>query len=350
MNGNKARILVVDDMELIAEELYEFLTFQNYQCITANNAFEALEKLKEGNINLVISDINMPGMSGIELLKEVKDNWQDTAVIMMTGYGNAEIAVEAMRIGAHDYISKPIYSMDEFRIRIEQALKKQRLIIENREYQRTLERKVEKQTEALKNTYLATLEFLVSALGFRYKETKGHCRRVAEYTSLIAKRMKVNGSELDNIYRGALLHDVGKIGIPDSIIYKNGPLNDDEWELMRRHPKIGYNMLMEYDFLKPAAPIALYHHEHYNGNGYPNGLSNMDIPLGARIFSIVDALDAMTSERPYRDDVSMEEAYEEIKRCADTQFDPEIVSVFTSIDYGDFADIRERVESQVGKE
>ena len=348
MNGNKAKIIVVDDTEPNAETLYEFLTLENYQCVTANNGFEALEKLKEGNINLVISDINMPGMSGIELLKKVKDNWQDIAVIMMTGYGNTEVAVESMKMGAHDYISKPIINYNELYIRIDRALDKQRLIVKNRDYRRFLEKKVEKQTEALKNTYLATLEFLVSALGFRYKESKGHCRRVAEYTSLIAKKMSVNGSELENIYRGALLHDVGKIAIPDSIIYKNGPLNDDEWKLMRRHPEIGYDMLMEYDYLRKAAPIALYHHEYYNGNGYPNGLSNTDIPMGARIFAVVDALDAMTSERPYRDDVSMEEAYEEIEKCADTQFDSGIVSIFTSIDYREFADIRVKVEGQVG--
>ena len=364
MNGKREKILIVDDMEPLAEYLDEILTLRNYQCVAVTNAFEAIEKLKEGDVNLVISDINMPEMSGIELLKRIKDNWQDTAVIMMTGYGNTEIAVESMKMGAYDYIPKPINNMDELFISVKKALDEQSLVIENRAYQRELEekqekleekqqeleKKVEEQTRNLRETYLATLEFLVSALGFRDKETKGHCRRVAEYTLLIAKRMGVNGSKLDNIERGALLHDVGKIGIPDKILHKPGPLDDNEWKLMRQHPKIGYDMLIEYDFLNGAAPIALYHHEYYDGSGYPNGASNTEIPLGARIFAVVDALDAMTSERPYREAIPTEEAYEEVEKCSGTQFDPEIVSVFISIDCGEFNDIRERIEDQVGPE
>jgi len=260
MNGKREKILIVDDMEPLAEYLDEILTLQNYQCETAFDAFEAIEKLKEGDVNLVISDINMPGMTGMELLKEIKNNWKDTAVIMMTGYGNTDIAVESLKVGAYDYIPKPIRNRDELFISVERALDQQRLKIKNREYQRRLEKKVEEQTRALRETYLATLEFLVSALGFRDKETKGHCRRVAEYTALIAKKMRVNGSELDNIERGALLHDVGKIGIPDKILYKPGPLNDDEWKIMRQHPKKGYDMLMKYEFLRPAATVVLCHH------------------------------------------------------------------------------------------
>jgi putative nucleotidyltransferase with HDIG domain len=175
------------------------------------------------------------------------------------------------------------------------------------------------------------LEALLAALDTRDTETEGHSERVAAYTMLIAQRLNLSEEELPHIERGALLHDIGKIGVPDHILYKPGPLTPDEWEIMKQHPVVGYKMCMKIEMLRPAAPIVLHHHERWDGKGYPYGLSGEEIPLGARIFAIADTLDAMTSDRPYRKALSFAQAREEIERCAGAQFDPELVKVFLSV-------------------
>ena len=337
-------ILVVDDEPAIRDLLCEGLKGQGYHCDVAANGLEALDHLKREQFSLVLSDIDMPTMDGVRLLQNVKEAHPDIEVVMITGVVDVEVALRAMRMGANDYLTKP-FNLEEVRLTVEKALEKRRLVLENREYQRDLESKVAERTvelvlkrreieelyEKLQISYETTLEALAAALDTRDTETQGHSMRVSEYTTVIARRMGVKDPELTEIRRGALLHDVGKIGIPDAVLRKPGKLTSEEWEEMRRHPEIGYRILSGIKFLEPSLPIVIAHQERFDGSGYPRGLKREEIPLGARIFAVVDTLDAMTSDRPYRKALRYEDAREEIIRNSGLQFDPRVVEVFLSI-------------------
>ena len=232
------------------------------------------------------------------------------------------------------------------------ALERGRLVVENRNYQRNLEQLVEQRTGQLKgalnqleSSYDATLEALGGALDLKDSETVGHCKRVTAFTIAIAKAMKIDPAQLPQIARGAFLHDIGKMAIPDRILQKPGPLTDDEREIMRTHCDVGYNMLIRIPFLREAAEIVLAHQEHFDGSGYPRGLRGEAITLGARIFSIADALDAMVSDRPYRKALSIEHARKEITRCSGTQFDPKVVEVFLALPDSLWLELRANVQA-----
>ncbi len=200
----------------------------------------------------------------------------------------------------------------------------------------------------VEKSYEITLEALVSALDFREHETQYHSKRVASYAVRLARELGVKEDELKYVYWGGLLHDIGKIGVPDSILLKPGALNEDEWKEMRKHPEIGYRIIENIDFLGPAKDIVLYHHERWDGKGYPLGLSGENIPFYARIFSVVDALDAITTDRPYRKAQSFTKAYQEIKKCAGTQFDPEVVKVFLRIPVSEWKAIKKSIIEEKG--
>jgi putative nucleotidyltransferase with HDIG domain len=253
-----------------------------------------------------------------------------------------EVAIGAIRRGAADYVTKP-FNLEEVQIVIERTLEKRRLIRENREYQQTLERKVEERTRELEESYESTLEAMITALDFRDNETMGHSRRVVEYAMIVARTMGVGEPELTWIRRGAILHDVGKIGVSDAILRKPGKLDAAEWDEMKRHPEMGYRMLKHIRFLAPALDIVHCHQERWDGSGYPRGLKGYEIPLGARIFAAVDTFDAMTSDRPYRAALAIEVAREEIRRFSGTQFDPDVAAAFLSIDERVWHEIRARV-------
>src|SRR5262249_45554790 len=353
-------ILIVDDDQAIRDLLAEGLSSSGYACQTARNGAEGLNRLRSGSFEVVVSDIDMPEMDGVRLLQEVKKTHPDTEFIMRTGLVDVETAIQSMRLGAHDYLTKP-FNLAEMRITVERALEKRRLIRENRAYQRTLESRVEERTaeltrksrevedlfNRLRSSYQTTLETLATALDTRDTETLGHSLRVASYTVAVARRMGVVEPELTDIYRGALLHDVGKIGVPDAILRKPGKLTPEEWVEMRRHPEIGYRILQGINFLEVPREIVLSHQEMYDGSGYPRGLKGKEIPLGARIFSVVDTLDAMTSDRPYRKALPFESARAEIRRYSRTQFDPEVVDVFLGIPDEEWAAIHRRVMKDV---
>jgi len=230
------------------------------------------------------------------------------------------------------------------------ALDHRRLILENQKYQRDLERLVEERTGQLKGTlqqleqsYDDTLEALGGALDLKDAETEGHCKRVTAFTIAIAKAMKVPQQQLPVIARAAFLHDIGKMAIPDSVLRKPGPLNEDEKKIMRTHCDVGYNMVTRIPFLREAAQIVLAHQEYFDGTGYPRGLKGEQIPLGARIFAVADALDAMVSDRPYRKALSIQYARDEINRCSGTQFDPRVVDVFLSLPDTLWLELRENI-------
>jgi putative nucleotidyltransferase with HDIG domain len=303
----------------------------------AVNGRRALEQFRSGGFDLILSDIVMPEMDGLRLLEQVRATDKDVPVIMVTALHDITTALDAIRMGAYDYLLKP-FEKDQLYASVMRALEHRRLLLENQRYQRDLEKLVSERTGQLLNalgeleeSYDYTLEALGGALDMKDAETEGHCKRVTAFTISIAKAMKLEPGLIRQIARGAFLHDIGKMGIPDIILRKAGPLTEEEKLIMRRHCEIGHQVLRNIPFLKEASEIVLSHQEHYDGSGYPHGLRGEQIPLGARIFAVADALDAMISDRPYRQAQPLSVARDEIKRCAGSQFDPRVVEVFLSM-------------------
>jgi putative nucleotidyltransferase with HDIG domain len=340
------RILVVDDDASVRDVLRAILTEEGYEVTTAASAEAALERAAAGDLDLVLSDVKMPGYDGLWLLDRLRQAHPDTAVIMLTGYGDTEGAVDCLRRGASDYLQKPPRLTDLVRS-IERALGRRKIELARQRYQAGLERRVVEKTAELsrallevEHAYAHTLYALVAALDAREHETGDHSQRVVRYTMAIALRLGMDEEELAAVSRGALLHDIGKIGIPDAILLKPGGLTPGEWAEMRKHPEIGFGILKGIDFLRGPAEIVLSHHERWDGGGYPRGLAGREIPLGARIFAVADTLDAMTADRPYRKGTGYAAAREEILRHAGKQFDPEVVEAFVSLSDEALADLR----------
>jgi putative two-component system response regulator len=331
------RILIVDDEPIIRDILEKLVSIEGFQCDTAQHGQEAIEWLQKHYYHMVISDVRMPVMDGLHLLKHIVANFPETAVIMVTAVADANSAIDTLALGAFDYVIKP-FNTNDLRSKIVKALERRRLMCENRQYQLHLEIRVQEQTASLRKAlqdvqraYAQTLETLINALDAREQETRRHSKRVSEYALLLAHKMDLPENELVEIARGSLLHDIGKIGISDSILLKPGKLNEEEWTQMRRHPEVGYNILKGIEFLETAAQLVLQHHEKYDGTGYPRGLKEDQIMRGARIFSVIDTFDAMTSDRPYRKALTYQIAREEIIRFSSRQFDPEVVDCFLSV-------------------
>ncbi len=344
-------ILVVDDEEAIREVVSTMLESRGYRCTAVSNGRAAQEVVRKETPDLVLSDMIMPEMDGIRLLSWMREHDPEVPVIMVTAIHDISTALEAIRRGAYDYILKP-FEKDQLFLGVGRALQHRRLVLENRNYQINLQQRVDEQTaqlqmaiQQLEQSYDDTLEALGSALDLKDAETEGHCQRVTAFTISIAKAVPVPGTYLAVLARAAFLHDIGKMAIPDSILRKPGPLDNDEKTIMRTHCEIGFNVLTRIPFLRDAAEIVLAHQEFYDGTGYPRGLHHDQIPLGARIFSVADALDAMISDRPYRKALPMSHAREEIRRCAGTQFDPQIVEVFMSIPEQHWLELRENLGS-----
>jgi putative nucleotidyltransferase with HDIG domain len=359
-NPDAPRILIVDDELSVRELLADGLDAFGYSTRSAASADAAFRMIQQEQPHLVLSDIDMPGKTGLELLTEIKKLNPDIEVVMVTGAVDADTAVGSIRQGATDYVTKP-FNLEEVRIVVERTLEKRRLVLENRAYQQELESKVEERTREvlekkreverlygeLQGSYESTLHALVTALDFRDNETHGHSWRVVEYAMLVARKLGLEEPDLTWVRRGAILHDVGKIGVSDSILRKPGKLDEGEWEEMRKHPEMGYRMLQHIRFLQPALDIVLSHQERWDGTGYPRGLKGEAIPLGARIFAVVDTFDAMTSDRPYRPALSIERAVEEVRTFSGTQFDPRVADAFLSIPVEAWNEIRQRVHEQV---
>jgi len=354
------KILIVDDEEAIREVISTLLTAKGFDCTTAVNGRQGLEKFRAVAYDLVLSDIVMPEMDGMKLLAELRAADPDVPVIMVTAMHDISIALEAIRSGAYDYILKP-FEKDQLYLSVRRALEHRRLVIENATYQSDLEQLVAERTQQLsvalqdlEQSYDYTLEALGGALDAKDAETEGHCQRVTAFTITIAKAMRVDKALLRQIARGAFLHDIGKMGIPDNILRKPGPLTHEEREVMRKHCEIGYAVLERIPFLKEAAEIVLAHQEFYDGTGYPRRLKAEQIPLGARIFAVADTLDAMISDRPYRKALPISAAREEIERYSGTQFDPKVVAVFLAQPERVWRDLHEKITdpfrlTQVGR-
>ena len=300
------QILVVDDEESVRSLIGRFLCRLGFSATETASGEEALDALAQHQYDLVLSDVRMPGMNGMSLLAEIRRRYPDTPVLMLTGCESVSTAVDAMKNGAFDYVLKPFH-LDQVEASVREALKRQSDLREQAGRLEQLEKTVREQTVQLRNLLgnlneasEVTLDALVAALDAREHETEAHSRRVAEYTVYLARRMNLADETIETVRRGAMLHDIGKIGISDNILLKPARLTDWEWDEMRRHPQIGYWILNAVESLRSAAEIVLSHHERFDGSGYPRRLSGENIPLGARIFSVVDSFDAITSDRPYQ--------------------------------------------------
>src|SRR5215813_856830 len=330
------RILVVDDEETIREIVCSMLTSAKYECRQAGSGMEALALLDSGEeFELMLSDLMMANLDGIGLLERTKERFPDMPVIMVTAVHDISVALAALRNGAYDYLLKP-FEREQLVATVRRALENRRLKLENRAYQTNLEAQVMARTEQLRRanaqlrdamldlerSYDITLEALGGALDLKDSETEGHSRRVTAFTIAIAKAMGLSKEQIKVIARGAFLHDIGKMAVPDQIIRKPGKLSPTEVDIMREHCYHGYQMLKKIPFLAEAAEIVYAHQEKYDGSGYPRNLKGEHIPLGARIFSVADTLDAITSDRPYRPKQSIEVACKELDLCSCRTFAP----------------------------
>src|SRR6476619_1855398 len=301
----KSRILIVDDEPEITSILSDLFSGE-YYCTTAGSAEEALERLLTAEYELVISDITMPGMSGLDMIPQVKSMAPNTVVVMISGMQAVESAIGALRLGAFDYVMKP-FDLRQVEAVVKRALQHQDLIVAKQRYENHLEELVEQRTReldqalnSLEDAYRSTLKALTSALETRDLETHGHSERVVTYSLRLGREYGLDEQQMKALEFGSLLHDIGKIGVPDSILRKPAKLTDQEWVLMREHPSHGQQILRGIHFLEGAARVVAQHHEKWDGSGYPLGLHGEEIDLCARIFSVADAFDAMTSNRVYR--------------------------------------------------
>ncbi len=344
-SSDEIRILVVDDEAPLRRALRRTLERAGYRVVEAGDVTQARRVLAEEPIALVFCDVNMPGESGLELVRSAVAGDAEIAVIMLTGVDDPAVAAEALAIGAHGYLVKPI-APNEALINVVSGLRRRALELERKEYVRELEAKILTRTTALRDALerleqteasarhaeRETVDRLVTALSLRSEETGSHIRRMGYYSQLLARRSRVNSWSEEQIRLAAMLHDVGKIGIPDAILLKAGPLTEEEFTIIKRHPALGSSLLAagESAALRLGSEIALTHHERWDGRGYPRGLAGDSIPIFGRIAAVADAFDAMTSDRVYRPSMPIGEALSELQTERGRQFDPRLVDVFVS--------------------
>jgi len=325
---NAMHCLVVDDEPRLRRVLVRLLEGEGFVCREAGSGTEALELMRHEPVPLVISDLRMPQMDGVTLLREVISRWPDTAVIMVTAVAEVESAVACLQLGALDYVAKPFH-LDEVRARVRQALDKRRLILENRMYQEQLEQRVQEQARRIEELSLERLQALVHALEEKDPYLRGHSVRVANYGFRIGREMGLVPAVLDLIAMGAELHDLGKIGVSEAVLHKPGKLTDAEYRHIMEHPVTGARILGPLMRDAPAAlAIVRSHHERLDGKGFPDGLKGEEIPLEVRIVTVADSFDAMTSLRPYRPALSVPNAMVELEEGKGVQFDPGAVQTF----------------------
>jgi putative two-component system response regulator len=326
-NNMGSLVLIVDDEYIGRETLQSVLEGEGYELEMAENGFQAIEKAKQLLPDVILLDVMMPGMTGFEVCQRIRSDPQiaEIPIIILTALDDRESLLNALKAGADDFISKPF---DRFELRA-RLLGITRL---NR-YQKLLQEraKLREANAQLLNAYEATIDGLSHALDLRDRETEGHSRRVTEVTVKLAQAMNIPDEEILHIRRGALMHDIGKIGIPDAILHKPEPLTGEEWVIMRKHPQFAYDMLSSIEYLRPALTIPYNHHEKWDGSGYPRGLQGEDIPMSARLFAVADVWDALTSDRPYRAAWTQEQAVAYIREQSGKHFDPQVVELFFKV-------------------
>jgi response regulator RpfG family c-di-GMP phosphodiesterase len=339
------RILIVDDEPEIREVLFDLLK-DGYECETASSAEEAIALIRRKDFTLIVSDIMMGGMSGLEMIPHVFKISPDTVVMMISGAQTIESAIKALRAGAFDYIMKP-FDLTQVEAAVSRAIEHYELRVIKRKYEYHLEELVAQRTAELDNaletveeSYRSTLKALAQALETRDTETHGHSERVVTFSLRLGRELGLDKEMLNSLEFGSLLHDIGKIGVPDAILRKPAKLTEEEWAKMRMHPMYGQNILRDLPFLEGAAKVVGQHHEKWDGSGYPLGLKGEDIDLNARIFAVADAFDAMISDRVYRVGRPYKDASDELDRCAGSHFDPNVVEAFHRVPQEDWEELK----------
>lgn len=321
-------VLIVDDEFSGRQTLESVLEGDGYHIEMAENGLQALEKVRALQPDVVLLDVMMPGMTGYEVCQKIRSDplIAEIPIIVLTALDDRDSLLTALKAGADDFITKPFdrYELRARLIGITKLNRYHKLIQERANLQ-------EAHSQLLK-AYEATIEGWSHAMDLRDRETEGHSHRVAELTLELARLSGITGeNELVQIKRGALLHDMGKLGVPDHILHKPGALNEDEWVIMKKHPQYAYDMLYPIEYLRPTLDIPYSHHEKWDGTGYPRGLKGFDIPPAARMFAVIDVWDALTSERPYRSAWSRDDALSYIREQAGRHFDPEFVNLFLEL-------------------
>ncbi len=341
------KLLIVDDEPEVRAVLRDLLS-DTYECSEALSAEEALQRLREDNYQLVISDITMGGISGLDMIPHARRISPDTVIVMVSGMQTIESAIEALRLGAFDYLMKP-FDLRQAEAAVARALEHYELVTAKQRYENHLEELVEQRTieldkalGSLEGAYRSTLRALTAALETRDAETHGHSERVVTFSLRLGREYGLNGPQMNALEFGSLLHDIGKIGVPDAILRKPSQLTEDEWTRMREHPLHGQQILRGIEFLEGAARVVAQHHEKWDGSGYPLGLKAEEIDVCARIFSVADAFDAITSDRVYREGRSYEAAVAELDKWAGKQFDPRVVEAFHRVPKEDWDELRKR--------
>ena len=320
--------LVVDDEPNLRRILVRLLTGEGFACREAGNGAEALRELEREPADLVVSDIRMPEMDGIQLLPELRRRWPDSAVVMVTAVSDVRNAIWCLTQGALDYVAKP-FQVEDVQARVRQALEKRRLLLENRDYQVNLERKVEGQARRIEELFVVGVQSLAHALEAKDPYTRGHSARVASYATAVARALGLDAVAVEDLRIGAELHDVGKIGVRESVLNKPAKLSDEEYLHIMEHTVIGEKILTPLLKDRPRIlHIVRSHHERMDGGGLPDGLKGEDIPHAARIVTVVDAFDAMTTGRAYRPALAASIVMEELHAESGRQFDPDVVAAF----------------------
>jgi response regulator RpfG family c-di-GMP phosphodiesterase len=345
--GRRSRVLIADDEPEIRGVLIELLQ-KSYDCEAVSSAEAALERLRRKEFDLVISDIMMGSMSGLDMIPHVRRVAPDAVVVMISGVQTVESAIGALRAGAFDYIMKP-FDLEHVEAAVVRALEHQSLRAAKRRYENYLEEMVEQRTaeldralRSLEDAYRTTLRALTAALEARDAETHGHSERVVSFSLRLGRELGLSAEQLRSLEFGSLLHDIGKIGVPDAILRKPARLTEGEWIKMREHPLHGQRILCGIEFLEGAARVVAEHHEQWDGSGYPAGLRGEQIDINARIFAVADAFDAMISDRVYRRGRSYEEAADELEKFSGRQFDPAVVEAFHRVPREEWDEIRRR--------
>lgn len=320
------KLLIVDDNKILREYLKISLSKQGYRCKAASDGGEAIEMYKGDQFDCVLLDFEMPGMDGVSTAKELLSLNSDASIVMITGFKDMKIIRNTMRLGVFDYLVKPIESQDVVRV-LDKVKERNELLKLKRDYQNQLEMKVEEQRKSLEGTMFATVKSLVKALEARDPYSSGHSKQVKEIAVTISNELDYSKEDKDVLASAALVHDVGKVGVPDSILLKPGALTDGEYSIVKRHPEIGAEILKPSVRDERIIDIVLHHHERYDGRGFPDGLKGSEIHEFTRIIIIADALSAMLSERPYREQLKRYIIIKELEENAGTQFDPEFLKI-----------------------
>jgi putative two-component system response regulator len=338
------KILIADDDALVRDAVVKILELFGYRITAVPGGREALDIVSE-EYDAIILDINMPGMNGFETIQAINQRGLEIPVLFLTGAGTMEYAVKAISLGAYDFIAKPIDDIDLFEVKIKRAIEKRMFLIKEKSYKQNLEKEVKLKTKELaeKNILLEqyshhlevstvnTIITLNTALEEKDQYTAGHTRRVTEYSQMIGRAMDLSQAELNVVTRACQLHDIGKLVIDVSCIQKPGPLTDEEWVLVKKHPEVGENIIRPLSFLSREGSIVRHHHERLDGKGYPDGICGDEIDLLTKIVTAADCYDAMTSKRAYKVNLAKDEAIEEMRKHSNSQFDPKVVETFVDI-------------------